>query len=290
MYKYMRENLADTYGFLELQDKILEIMVYIDNICRNNNIDYCLMGGTALGAKRHGGFIPWDDDLDIFMTPDNYSKFVESFASQKDKEKYYLQEWGKRKNMVTFSKLRMNNTTYIEDSLKDWNIHHGIYIDIFILHNCPVKKSQQLWQFFWAKYVITKGMANRNYNRRNGIIGLIVKLAAILPENFLITFGLKQVYKYQKKESPYFCHFLGKAVFKNGIYKKEWFIPTEYISFEKVKLKAPVNLHDFLTERFGNYMIPPSLNKIKWEQHASYWNTQTAPDKTLNYSDESKLI
>ena len=54
----------------DVQDKILEVMKYIDKLCRDNGITYYIMGGTALGAVRHGGFIPWDDDLDIFMTPD----------------------------------------------------------------------------------------------------------------------------------------------------------------------------------------------------------------------------
>ena len=63
------------YSTKEIQSKILEIMIYVDKLCRDNGITYYIMGGTALGAIRHGGFIPWDDDLDIFMTPDNYEKF-----------------------------------------------------------------------------------------------------------------------------------------------------------------------------------------------------------------------
>ena len=70
-YKYVRNDLEDSYGILKLQDKILEIMVYIDQFCKENDIKYFLMGGSALGAMRHKGFIPWDDDLDIFMDYEN---------------------------------------------------------------------------------------------------------------------------------------------------------------------------------------------------------------------------
>lgn len=162
----MREGLDDSYGILLLQDKILEIASYIDNFCDAHSIDYCLMGGSALGAKRHGGVIPWDDDLDIFMTPDNYEKFREYFIAEGDKEKFYLQEYGKRENgMVTVPKLRMNGTIYMEELTKDWNIHQGIYVDIFILHICPNQKILQLWQFFWAKCVVVKGLSLRGYNR-----------------------------------------------------------------------------------------------------------------------------
>ena len=96
--KYMRDNLPDDYGFVKLQDRILEICVYIDQFCQEHDIVYSLMGGSALGAKRHGGFIPWDDDLDIFMTPDNYEKFRKAFMEEGDKQRFYLQEYGLQKN------------------------------------------------------------------------------------------------------------------------------------------------------------------------------------------------
>lgn len=292
--KYMRENLEDNYGFLELQDKILEIMFDVDKFCIDNNIDYCLMGGSALGAKRHGGFIPWDDDLDIFMTPDNYEKFRENFKKSIDGQKYYLQEWGAVDGMVTISKVRMNNTTYIEESLKNWDIHHGIYIDIFILHNCPNNRLAQMYQCLWAKYVIMKGLAARGYSRRKGFLGFALKVMALFPEHFLVKYGLKQVYRYRNKNTDYYCNFLGKAVFKNAIYKREWFENSVYAPFEKVSLRIPENLHDFLSFRFGDYMKFPSPERIKWEQHAEEWNTKRDFREFINcvsdFSDEAKLI
>ena len=66
----MRQDTPDDWGIKELQNVILNIAYDIDQFCQKHNITYRLMGGSALGAKRHGGFIPWDDDLDVFMTPD----------------------------------------------------------------------------------------------------------------------------------------------------------------------------------------------------------------------------
>lgn len=294
-YKYMRNGLDDQYGFLELQDKILEIACYIDGFCETHGIDYCLMGGSALGAKRHGGFIPWDDDLDIFMTPDNYDKFKKVFLQQGDRDKYYLQEWGHFDDMVTIAKVRMNQTTYIEELLKDWDIHHGIYVDIFVLHVCPNNKLQQIHQCFWAKYVIMKGLASRGYNRRKGFLGLALRFLGMFPEKFLIKYGLKQVYKYRNKKTDYYCNFMGKAVFGNAIYKKDWFIPTEYVQFEKVSLRIPKNIDDFLRFRFGDYMKLPSPERIKWEQHAEFWDTNRDFQEVLNmtemtFADEGHLI
>ena len=290
----MREGLDDRYGFLPLQDKILEIAVYVDALCRENDIDYCLMGGSALGAKRHGGFIPWDDDLDIFMTPSQYERFREVFSEKGDHDKFYLQEWGATDGMVTISKIRMNNTAYIEESLRDWDIHQGIYIDIFILHTCPNNRLDQLHQCLWAKYVIMKGLAVRGYTRRGGFLGLALKIMAKMPDKFLVKHGLKQVYRYRNRKTNYYCNFLGKAVFSNAIYKREYFDETEYIPFETVELRAPKKLHEFLSDRFGDYMKPPSPDRIKWEQHAEEWNTEVDFRQILphcvNFADESKLI
>lgn len=290
----MREGLDDRYGFLPLQDKILEIAVYVDALCRENDIDYCLMGGSALGAKRHGGFIPWDDDLDIFMTPSQYERFREVFSEKGDHDKFYLQEWGATDGMVTISKIRMNNTAYIEESLRDWDIHQGIYIDIFILHTCPNNRLEQLHQCLWAKYVIMKGLAVRGYTRRGGFLGLALKVMAKMPDKFLVKHGLKQVYRYRNRKTNYYCNFLGKAVFSNAIYKREYFDETEYIPFETVELRAPKKLHEFLSDRFGDYMKPPSPDRIKWEQHAEEWNTEVDFRQLLphcvNFADESKLI
>ena len=291
----MRDGVTDKYGFLKLQDKILEIAVYIDNLCAENGIDYCLMGGSALGAKRHGGFIPWDDDLDIFMTPDNYENFRRVFNLNGDKEKYYLQEWGAVDGMVTISKLRMNGTTYVEEILENRDMHHGIYVDIFILHTCPDSKICQIHQCLWAKYVIMKGLAARGYTRRGGILGFSLKVMGMFPAKMWVKHGLRQVYKYRNKKTKYFCNFIGKAVFSNGIYKREYFERTEYAPFEKVSLKVPVKLHEFLTDRFGDYMKPPSPERIKWEQHAKFWDTekdfrQKLECVTGSFADEDILI
>lgn len=288
MNDLMRHETKDSYGLKELQNVILNIAQYVDNFCCKYNISYRLMGGSALGAKRHGGFIPWDDDLDIFMTPTEYERFRDVFNAHGDKERFTIQELGASNGHVITAKVRLNNSYYEEPIVKDWNIHHGIYIDIFILHTCPDNKIAQRWQYFWAKYLIVKGLANKTYNRRGGIAGLAVKFAKILPKRFGLNYGLKQIYRWRDTKSEYFCNFLGKALFKNGKYRCEDFAETKRLPFETIELNVAKGLEHFLTDRFGDYMKPPSAERIKYEQHASCWDLTT--HDYFDRSDERYLF
>ena len=274
MYTYMRNDTPDDWGIKKLQEKILEIAVYVDKFCEENGIQYCLMGGSALGAVRHGGFIPWDDDLDFFMTPDNYEKFVRIFEEKGDKDRFFLEPFGHFDNMVTLGKVRARNTTYIEDSLLNYQISHNIYLDIFILHTCPDNRLQRRHQYIWAKYVIAKAQSVRDISRYSFALRTALRILRCFPRLFLVKHGLKQVYKYRNKDSGLYCNYLGKAKYKRGTYKREWFATTKRVPFENVTLNVPVGIEEFLSERFGDYMKIPDIQQIRREQHASVWDTE----------------
>lgn len=120
----------------DLQRVLFEMLVQIDEICKENGVQYSLSSGTVLGAVRHKGFIPWDDDLDLMFMRDEYEKFLnlpkEEFASRGlTLQKEYDKIWP-----LTFSKVRKDNTTYIEhgpDIIE--GAHLGVYIDIFPVDN-----------------------------------------------------------------------------------------------------------------------------------------------------------
>lgn len=292
MKDLMRPEIADEWGIKRLQNCILNIAQYIDSFCIENQIDYCLMGGSALGAVRHHGFIPWDDDLDVFMTPDNYEKFRDAFAAKGNKTLYYIQELGASDGRVITAKVRLNSSTYIEEIVKDWDIHHGVYVDIFILHTCPDSKIKRYWQYFWAKYLIVKGLANKEYERRGGMLNFAIRLFKILPKRFLLSYGLRQVYKYRDEKTEYVCNFLGKALLKNGMYKSAYFTSTKRHQFETIELNVAERVEEFLKDRFGDYMKIPDISRIKYEQHALEWNVSKpfTPRKAGTFADEKYMF
>ena len=115
----------------------LEIAKEIKAICERNNIEFFLESGTLLGAVRHGGFIPWDDDLDLGMTRSNYNKFIECASKELD-NKYFLQTVDTDENYpLAFCKIRKNNTIYMEKAHEHTSFHNGIFVDVFPYDNIP---------------------------------------------------------------------------------------------------------------------------------------------------------
>ncbi len=119
-----------------LQKVEFELLSEVDRICRKNNIQYTLYAGTLLGAVRHKGFIPWDDDADIAFLPEEYDKFFEACKRDLDKKKFFLQDyrtdehyrWG-------YAKMRRNDSAFIREGQEHMKYHNGICIDLFILYN-----------------------------------------------------------------------------------------------------------------------------------------------------------
>ncbi|MDR3001297.1 MAG: LicD family protein [Fibromonadaceae bacterium] len=125
----------------ELQLIQLECLTELDRICRANDIDYSLDGGTLLGAVRHGGFIPWDDDIDVIMLRDDYEMFYGVCKTELDSKRFFLQERRTDPHYcVGYPRIRRNGTVYRRAGHEHMKYHEGVFIDIFVLDNVPDNK------------------------------------------------------------------------------------------------------------------------------------------------------
>jgi len=259
----------------DVQEKILEIMRYIDKLCRENDITYFIMGGTALGAVRHGGFIPWDDDLDIFMTPAEYGKFKNIFE-RKSSEEYILQEWRTTPNYLEYAKVRMHGTTFIEYVYKDRNdMHHGIYVDIMILHKCPLELWKQKLIYLQSKYVTLYALSQRNWVPKSMVQTAALAFLKILPNKMLVKWCYKNIYRYDNLEKDFkWCYFITPAKFRQGIFDASMFLQPTNIDFEGVALLASENIKKYLEYRYGDYMRLPSEEQRKAAVHAYIYDVE----------------
>lgn len=123
------------------KELLLEMLKYLDKICRDNNINYSLIGGSLIGAVRHGGFIPWDDDIDIIMTKPNYEKF--KTIAEKKTGRYRILKYQQGGKKFSFIKL-IDTKTHLVEKGYDYMKDYGIFVDIFCYFPTSNDKNEQL--------------------------------------------------------------------------------------------------------------------------------------------------
>lgn len=259
----------------DVQMKILDTMKYIDALCKKHGVVYYIMGGTALGAIRHGGFIPWDDDLDIFMTPSEYAKFKVVFEKEAN-ELFVLQEWRTTPNYLEYAKVRMNGTTFIEENLKNrTDLHHGIYVDIMILHKVPEGKFIQKLVYYESKFVTLYALSQRGWKPKTKSQAVALKSLKLMPRKLMAKIAYKRIYKYDNLDQNYkYCYWITPAKFRNGLFDASFFEDPVDIPFEDTCLYGSKMIREYLEYRYGDYMKLPSEEARKAAVHAAIFDTQ----------------
>ncbi len=246
-----------------LQLVILSIMKDIDSLCQKHNIEYYLLGGSAIGAIRHKGFIPWDDDLDIIMTDDNYRKFIDVCQNELDTSKYYLQEGLKDWSMY-FSKVRLKGTKLVEGvTYSDNPDLQGIFVDVFKMDNVSANRLKALWQYFCAKYYLCYQLSARGEKENSFGLKkrLMILLSFPLKMEAVRNWFKRQVEKYNGNPADYYGFFYGRTIFKTAIVRKEVFGKPARVPFEDTYLCVAEHYHEYLTQMFGDYMTPPPVEQ-----------------------------
>lgn len=237
----------------EAQLRMLDILVEVDRVCQKNSIKYWLGDGTFLGAVRHKGFIPWDDDIDICMLEGDYYKFLKIAPQELEIEKYFLLTSKTDKNYThEYAKVKDRRSTCIESyDIEDKKVHQGLFIDIFpmiYIKNTSRKKYKFLCNS--KKKLFKKGKYN-----------FFRKILNSLGVRYLIEKKYESLRNVDEKIAKY----IGYKYRWFQLFKKEDVFPLKGIEFEGHIFPCPKNFDGYLKSLYGEtYMQLPPERDRKW--------------------------
>ena len=259
-YKFSNSELR------KVQLKSLELILEFKRFCEENNLKWFLCGGGCIGAIRHGGFIPWDDDLDVFMMRKDYERFF-SVAKKSKLSFHVIRTSEKVFSGQTFISVTDKNTTVIKKEQIGLKIPRGITIDVFPLDATPSNFFKQQIQMLNARlfslYITSVVPKNHGF-----FISLICFILLSLIPSFKLRIKLallfeKNMSKYNIDDCNYVKELCAGPKYMKNIYKKSLFKKGELKKFENTFLPVPNGYDEYLKIAFGNYMeLPPENERI----------------------------
>ena len=260
---FLPETICDFYVD-EKRKKIwaveLDLLLQFDRVCKKYGLKYFLIGGSLLGAIRHGGFIPWDDDIDVGMLREDYDRFIE--LNDEFKNQYFLQTpYTDPEYAYSYAKLRNTNTTCINKMFMYQNYKMGIFIDIFPYENWDAENGEETYNQIHklaienSTYMRLKNphLDKVNQERVNQWCGM----------NPLDVYERIQTLasKYKNVETKYVSKVVFTFFYGQETYPKEYFDKIKLVPFEGFNIPIPVEYDKILTKFFGNYMEFPPIEK-----------------------------
>ncbi|MGF7184762.1 lipopolysaccharide cholinephosphotransferase [Desulfitispora alkaliphila] len=248
----------------KLKDIELEILIHIDKLCKQHNLKYYLVGGTLLGAIRHKGFIPWDDDIDIGMMRDDYNKLIQILIEEKS-NKYFVQNFNTDPEYPRYiTKVRVNGTQFMEGHLENYNMHHGIFIDIFPLDKIKEKNEKKLdFRVNFTNKILTLRTVRNNHtehlSKNKKILAKIIRpLTFLLPLSFYNKL-IDYIYEYENdKDCKYVTNFGSQYGWRKQTFPIDVYGEGTYLEFEGHQFMAPAKWEVILKSLYGDYMkLPP---------------------------------
>ncbi|MDO5424130.1 MAG: LicD family protein [Eubacteriales bacterium] len=257
----------------KLQTLELEILQDFITLCQEHHIDYFGVGGIAIGALRHSGFIPWDDDIDIGLTRKNYEKFLKAAKDYKP-EKYRIINARTEPNYpLTTTRWALRGTRFKEDCYKDLDCDLGIFLDIYCFDNMADtewKAKIQGWTaWFYNKLMILKAIPDPvlyfdgwKADLTLAVCRLAHKILNILPvsNQFLYRKAEQNAAKYRKIRTKRVNYFFDPTPFLS-VCDRDTIEPTREIAFEGMQVAFPGKVEKYLERRYGDYMTLPPEEK-----------------------------
>lgn len=234
-----------TTELAQLRAVLYDILGEIIRVCDKHNIDYFAIGGTAIGALYDNDILPWDDDVDLGMTRENYNRFL-SIAPQELKSDYFL-SWLETDPHTPFyyAKIKKNGTVFLEDKYKNVKMHQGIFVDIFPFDNIPDAPFFRKVQFKLSNFLKTCFMAKEVWMWKH--FGKC-DLSQPLPRSLISTFACRCMTFFSKRQL-YRMLELVQTWYNNKVCQCQGLTITKVDYFTQANIKKPI------LRKFGPLMI-----------------------------------
>lgn len=257
--------------FKKMQSKMLEMLLYFKDFCAKHDLMFYLCGGAAIGAIREHGFVPWDDDIDVFMPRADYERFARLWQKYGDKKRFVFCRSNDKVNFHhSCTSLRDPNTTFICTYNQNLDICHGVAFEIAPIDGCPSSQIARCVQLFHA-FVYALFNTQRIPNNKGAFFRyLSIAVLKLFPSKRLRykiwKHAEREMSKYAWNECEYVTELIGSV--KGMLYKhpKKWFSSQKWVDFEGHKVPVMAGYHQYLTRIFGNYMQRPP----KEQRHAKH--------------------
>lgn len=266
-YKRLDDDKKNKY----MQEIQLELLKAFSEFCEKNKLRYFLMYGTLIGAIRHGGFIPWDDDIDVMMPRPDYDKFIKLSRNCESLKKYQILAYELDSTYIyPFAKMCDKNSILVEEDM-DWEM--GIYIDIFPCDGLPETQSElqkYIQKMEYYKFALTAAIKKPKHKvwYKRVVKKIIYPFFKMKGSYYWLNKMRNLIAKYPWDSAKYVG--LATDIISREIQPKE--IYEEYIelSFEGEKFKAPSQYDRVLKKQYGNYMELPPLEERKGHKNTVY--------------------
>lgn len=276
-YEFNNVKIMNDQQIKELQSVSLEILIYFRDFCKKHNLRFSLAGGSLIGSIRHEGFIPWDDDIDVFMLRKDYEALEELWRKYGNKKLYSYCRTNVTENYHNGSaSLRDNNTTFINKHSVNEDICHGVGIDIIPLDGHPNSKIKRVYQLLNA-FIYNIFNVQRLPDNKGALARITTKIIYSLVRTDNMRYRLwkkaeKNMVKYDYDKTGYVTELIGS--FKGMMIKHplERFNSSVEMNFEGYIMPVMAGYKDYLDIIFGDFMELPPLEKRVAKHNTVYVN------------------
>ncbi|WP_052810297.1 LicD family protein [Vibrio renipiscarius] len=232
----------------------VKIIKQLIELFEEESLTYFAIGGTALGAVRHKGFIPWDDDIDIAMPRNDYDRFLK--LQGKLPTNLFIQNFSTESEYsLYFSKVRDTNTLFIENRMSTFDINHGIFIDIFPWDEVSDDLLDQKKLIDNAARKFRRTLLSKR--KRSSLAKVAKTLFYKAIYGFKSSTELfKDIDNKHRQHNGKGTKIIGHAPFKDAIHVEDLY-PLQQLPFEDITIACPKNIEKYLTDKYGDYMVIP---------------------------------